>query len=62
MKQVVFDLGGARNAMKTRPPIYTKYYDLLNWILDRTGKFPKKLDLNTEIAIREHVSRDAFFS
>ena len=43
MKQVVFDLGGARNAMKTRPPIYTKYYDLLNWILDKTGKFPKNI-------------------
>ena len=27
--------------MKPRPPIYTKFYDLLNWILDKTGKFPK---------------------
>jgi len=27
--------------MRTRPPIYTKYYDLLGWILDRVGKFPK---------------------
>ena len=27
--------------MKSRPPIYTKYYDLLGWILDRVGKFPK---------------------
>ena len=29
--------------MKTRPPIYTKYYDLLGWILDRTAKFPKNM-------------------
>ena len=27
--------------MKTRPPIYTRYYDLLGWILDRVSKFPK---------------------
>ncbi len=29
--------------MKTRPPIYTKYYDLLGLILDRTAKFPKNM-------------------
>ena len=29
--------------MKSRPPIYTRYYDLLGWILDRTGKFPKNM-------------------
>ncbi len=29
--------------MKPRPPIYTKYYDLLGWILDRTAKFPKNM-------------------
>lgn len=29
--------------MKTRPPIYTRYYDLLGWILDRTAKFPKNM-------------------
>ncbi len=29
--------------MKSRPPIYTKYYDLLGWILDRTAKFPKNM-------------------
>ena len=29
--------------MKTRPPIYTKYYDFLGWILDRTAKFPKNM-------------------
>jgi hypothetical protein len=29
--------------MKTRPPIYTRYYDLLGWILDKTGKFPKHM-------------------
>ena len=29
--------------MKTRPPIYTRYYDLLGWILDRTSKFPKNM-------------------
>lgn len=28
---------------KKRPPIYTKYYDLLGWILDRTTKFPKNM-------------------
>jgi hypothetical protein len=27
--------------MKSRPPIYTKYYDLLGWVLDRVAKFPK---------------------
>jgi len=26
-----------------RPPIYTKYYDLLGWLLDRTAKFPKNM-------------------
>lgn len=29
--------------MKRRPPIYTRYYDLLGWILDRTAKFPKNM-------------------
>ena len=29
--------------MKSRPPIYTRFYDLLGWILDRTGKFPKNM-------------------
>ncbi|MBM4148982.1 MAG: diversity-generating retroelement protein Avd [Lentisphaerae bacterium] len=29
--------------MKTRPPIYTRYYDLLGWLLDRTAKFPKNM-------------------
>jgi hypothetical protein len=29
--------------MKTRPPIYTKYYDLLGWMLDHTSKFPKNM-------------------
>jgi len=29
--------------MKSRPPIYTRYYDLLGWILDRTAKFPKNM-------------------
>jgi len=29
--------------VKPRPPIYTKYYDLLGWILDRTAKFPKNM-------------------
>ena len=29
--------------MKTRPPIFTKFYDLLAWILDRTARFPKHL-------------------
>jgi hypothetical protein len=29
--------------MKQRPPIYTRYYDLLGWILDRTSKFPKNM-------------------
>ena len=27
--------------MSSRPPIYTRYYDLLGWILDKTAKFPK---------------------
>ena len=27
--------------MKKRPPIYTRYYDLLGWILEHTAKFPK---------------------
>ena len=26
-----------------RPPIYTKYTDLLGWLLDRTAKFPKHM-------------------
>lgn len=26
---------------RSRPPIYTRYYDLLGWLLDRTSKFPK---------------------
>ena len=29
--------------MKSRPPIYTRYYDLLGWVLDRTAKFPKNM-------------------
>jgi hypothetical protein len=29
--------------MNVRPPIYTRYYDLLAWILDRTAKFPKHM-------------------
>ena len=29
--------------MKTRPPIYTRYYDLLGWLLDRTAGFPKNM-------------------
>ena len=29
--------------MNSRPPIYTKYYDLLGWILDRVAKFPKNM-------------------
>ncbi len=29
--------------MKTRPPIYTRYYDLLGWLLDHTAKFPKHM-------------------
>ena len=29
--------------MKSRPPMYTRYYDLLGWILDRTSKFPKNM-------------------
>ena len=29
--------------MKSRPPIYTRYYDLLGWMLDRTAKFPKNM-------------------
>jgi len=29
--------------MKSRPPIYTRYYDLLGWILDRTAKYPKNM-------------------
>jgi hypothetical protein len=29
--------------MKTRPPIYTRYYDLLGWLLDHTAKFPKNM-------------------
>ncbi len=29
--------------MKTRPPIYTRYYDLLGWIPDRVAKFPKHM-------------------
>ena len=29
--------------MKSRPPIYTRYYDLLGWIFDRTAKFPKNM-------------------
>lgn len=29
--------------MKSRPPIYTRYYDLLGWILDHTAKFPKNM-------------------
>jgi len=29
--------------MNTRPPIYTRYYDLLGWILDRTAEFPKNM-------------------
>ena len=28
---------------KQRPPIYTRYYDLTGWILDRTAKFPKNM-------------------
>jgi len=34
--------------MKKRPPIYTKYSDLLGWLLDRTGKFPKHTPKVTE--------------
>ena len=33
----------ANQSMKKRPPIYTRYYDLLGWILDRTAKFPKNM-------------------
>ena len=29
--------------MNTRPPIYTRYYDLLGWLLDHTAKFPKNM-------------------
>ena len=29
--------------MTLRPPIYTRYYDLLSWLLDRTAKFPKNM-------------------
>ncbi len=29
--------------MKPRPPIYTRYYDLLGWIMDRVSKFPKNM-------------------
>lgn len=29
--------------MSARPPIYTKYYDLLGWLLDRVSKFPKNM-------------------
>ena len=29
--------------MRARPPIYTRYYDLLGWLLDRTAKFPKNM-------------------
>jgi hypothetical protein len=29
--------------MKPRPPIYTRCYDLLGWILDHTAKFPKNM-------------------
>jgi hypothetical protein len=29
--------------MKERPTIYTRYYDLLGWMLDRTAKFPKHM-------------------
>ena len=29
--------------MNTRPPIYTRYYDLLGWLLDRMATFPKNM-------------------
>ena len=51
-----------RVLLKKRPPIYTRYYDLLGWILDRTAKFPKnmrfglvqKID-NIALSLLEHL-------
>lgn len=48
--------------MKKRPPIYTRYYDLLGWILDRTSKFPKNMRFGlvqkidrTALSLLEHL-------
>jgi len=43
--------------MKTRPPIYTRYYDLLGWILDRVSKFPKHTRFGLVQKI-EHIALD----
>ena len=41
--------------MNSRPPIYTRYYDLLGWILDRTAKFPK----NTRFGLVQKIEHIA---